>query len=87
MTPAIPTQTRLASLIEATANTAIGFAVSMALGAIVYPLFGHRFDAAELTGITAVFTVASIARGYVVRRWFNASLHRAALRAARAVGG
>ena len=26
----------------------------------------------------AIFTVASVARGYAVRRWFNARIHRAA---------
>jgi hypothetical protein len=35
-------------------------------------------------GIGAWFTAISIARGYVLRRWFNARLHRAAQRIAGA---
>ena len=77
-------QTRIGSLIEACINTAIGFAMSMALSLIVYPMFGHAFTLAQNVGITAIFTVASILRGYVVRRWFNARIHRAAQ---RLVGG
>lgn len=80
-----PTQTRIGSLIEACANTAIGFGISIALGAIIYPLFGHRFELVQLTGITAIFTAASIARGYIVRRWFNGRIHRAAQRAAAVI--
>ena len=67
-------QTRLASLAEATINTAIGFAVSMALSAVVYPLFGFPVTLAQNLAITAIFTVASIARSYAVRRWFNARI-------------
>lgn len=79
------TQTRLGSLIEALMNTAIGFVISMAISVVVYPAFGHRFTLAQNAGITLIFTVASIARGYVLRRWFNGRLHAAALRAARAL--
>lgn len=79
------TQTRLGSLIEALMNTAIGFVISMAISAVVYPAFGHRFTLAQNAGITLIFTLASIARGYVLRRWFNGRLHAAALRATRAL--
>lgn len=78
-------QTRLGSLIESCINTAIGFVVSLGLSAAVFPMFGHSFTFAQNLGITAVFTIASVARGYVVRRWFQAKLHRAAQRMARSV--
>ena len=76
------TQTRLGSLIEACLNTAIGFSISLALAPIVYPLFGHSFTLAQNVGITVVFTGVSILRGYVVRRWFNGRIRRAAMRLA-----
>lgn len=78
-------QTRLGSFIEACINTAIGFVVSMALSMVVYPMFGHSFTLAQNFGITVIFTVASVARGYAVRRWFNARIHRAAVRLAGGV--
>ena len=75
-------QTRIGSLIEACFNTAIGFVMSICLSLIVYPMFGHSFTLAQNIGITVIFTVASILRGYVVRRWFNARIHEAAQRLA-----
>lgn len=78
-------QTRIGSLIEACINTAIGFWMSLVLSIIVYPMFGHAFTLAQNVGITAIFTVASILRGYVVRRWFNARIHEAAQRLAGGV--
>lgn len=78
-------QTRIGSLIEACLNTAIGFAMSIVLSLIVYPMFGHSFTFAQNVGITVIFTLASIVRGYVVRRWFNARIHEASQRLAGGV--
>lgn len=71
-------QTRRGSLVEACINTAIGFLITLALSPIVYPLFGHAFTLAQNLGITAIFTIVSILRGYVLRRWFNDRIRRAA---------
>lgn len=78
-------QSRLGSLIEASINTAIGFIVSIALSLLVYPLFGHSFTLAQNFWITVIFTVASIARSYAVRRWANARIRAAAQRVAASV--
>jgi ABC-type antimicrobial peptide transport system permease subunit len=64
-------QTRRQSLIETLAGVAIGFILSMVLSYIVYPLHGHAFTLAQNVSITVIFTVASILRGYGVRRFFN----------------
>lgn len=68
-------QSRLHSFIEAWTGTAIGFVISMALCFIVYPLFGHSFTVAQNFWITVIFTIASVIRGYAVRRMFN-RMHR-----------
>lgn len=73
-------QSRTHSFIESLVNVALGMIISMALQVVVFPAFGHAFTLAQNFGITIVFTVASIVRSYVVRRWFNALLHRAVLR-------
>ena len=65
------TQTRRQSLIETVVGTATGFVFSILLSIVVYPLFGHSFTLAQNAGITVIFTIASIARGYGVRRFFN----------------
>lgn len=64
-------QTRRQSLIETVAGVAIGFLLSIAASFVVYPLFGHSFTLSQNIGITIIFTVLSIARGYGVRRFFN----------------
>ena len=80
-------QTRLSSFYEACISTAVGFVFSVLLSMIVYPMHGHSFTLAQNMSITAIFTIASIARGYVIRRWFNARLRSAAQHLAQATGG
>lgn len=75
-------QTRLGSLIEALMNVAIGLAVSMVANALVFPLFDFHPTAGQNVAISLIYTGISIARQYVLRRWFNARLHRAAQRMA-----
>ena len=82
---AILEQSRIESFVEAVIGTAIGFVVSVLLSMIVYPIHGHSFTLAQNASITAIFTVASIARVYVVRRYFNARIKAAAARVASAV--
>jgi membrane protein implicated in regulation of membrane protease activity len=74
----------LGSFIEACINTAIGFFISLVLTALVLPAYGHAVTFSQNLQITAIFTIASIARSYLLRRWFNARIHRAAERMAGA---
>lgn len=71
------TQTRKGSLHEAMVGTAIGFLVSVIAGFILYPLHGAHFSFATNLYITAEFTVISVVRGYIVRRWFNNLIQKA----------
>lgn len=73
-------QTRLGSLIEAFVNVVIGFAVNFAANLVILPLFGYTPTLSDNFKIGLLYTVVSIARSYVVRRWFNARLHAAAQR-------
>lgn len=65
-------QSRGMSLSEAVFSTAAGFVVSLALTAITLPWLGHPITFSENVLLTAIFTVASIARGFAVRRLFEA---------------
>ena len=65
-------QSRSLSLAEAVINTALGFAVSLALTFTVLPAFGYPVTTADAWGISAVYTTASVVRAYLVRRAFNA---------------
>jgi len=65
-------QSRLGSLIEQLLNTGSGFVLSLLTWEfIVKPVWHIQTNFAENLTITLLFTVISIARGYVVRRFFN----------------
>jgi len=64
-------QTRLSSFVEAWINVAIGFGINLVANLIVLPAFGYHVTLGDALGIGVVFTVISVARSYVIRRWFN----------------
>ena len=64
-------QTKKQSFIESLTNTAVGFTISLMATFIVLPLFNIKSSFAQNLGITICFTVISIIRGYVIRRYFN----------------
>ena len=63
-------QKRKTSLLEAITNTATGFIISLLIQLIIYPAMDIPVRLEQNLIITSVFTVASIARGYVIRRLF-----------------
>jgi len=72
------TQTRLGSLIESLMNIVIGYGVALLSQIVVFPWFGIDVPLSTNLAIGAWFTVISLVRSYVIRRWFNARLQRAA---------
>jgi hypothetical protein len=64
-------QSKKQSFIESFTNTLIGFVISLIATFIVLPLFGIKSTFAQNLGITICFTIISIVRGYVIRRYFN----------------
>lgn len=64
-------QTKLGSFVEAWANIAVGFAINFTANMLVLPLFGFAITAGKAFGIGLIFTVISLVRSYVLRRWFN----------------
>lgn len=64
-------QTKTGSLAEAGANIAVGFAINWTANMLILPLFGFNVTGAQALGIGVFFTVISLVRSYVLRRWFN----------------
>ena len=64
-------QSKKQSFIEANISTAIGFIVSYILSYTVLPLYGVEQSHSVSFQITLIYTIASIFRGYFVRRYFN----------------
>lgn len=66
------TQTRTGSLAEAGVNIVVGFAINWTANMILLPMFGFSgLTAGKAFGIGLVFTAISLARSYILRRWFN----------------
>ncbi len=65
-------QSRRMSLVEAITNVLLGFGVALLTQIIVFPVFGLEVSLGENLAIGGLFTLASIARSYVLRRVFEA---------------
>lgn len=64
-------QTKKNSFIEACVNTAVGFLITLVISFFVYPLCGIQASIGSMSGVTACFTIVSILRQYIIRRYFN----------------
>jgi hypothetical protein len=64
-------QSRFDSFKEAFVNTGIGFVMSLVLQIILAWWYDTNLTLVQNVQITIWFTILSIARSYVVRRWFN----------------
>lgn len=74
-------QTKLGSFIEACINVLIGFSINFCANLLILPYFGfHELTLSTNFKIGLAFTVVSVIRSYVIRRWFNARLHQAAIK-------
>ena len=66
------TQTVRGSLAEAWANIAVGFGVNYTANLTILPLFGfHNLNWRSNFVIGLIYTVISLVRSFVLRRWFN----------------
>lgn len=72
-------QTKLGSLYESIMNIIIGAGVALISQLLIFPIFDINVTLSTNLGIMAWFTLISVIRSYVIRRWFNDRLHRAAL--------
>lgn len=61
-------QSRAMSLVESLANVIVGYGLVVVTRILIFPVFGLQTTLAQNLTMGAVFTVASIARSYVLRR-------------------
>jgi len=71
-------QSRLGSFIEACINVVIGFTINYIANLLIFPLFGMSISLSDNFLLGIIYTAISIVRSYVIRRWFNAQIHKAA---------
>jgi hypothetical protein len=70
-------QTKLESFLESSASVVSGFLLSFVVWQLIAaPLFGYHVTLVDNFWLTSIFTVVSLARQYVWRRFFNAGIHK-----------
>ena len=76
-------QTKLGSFYEACINVLIGFSINYCANLLILTLFGFHITLSENIFMGLLYTVISVIRSYVVRRWFDGKIHAAALKMAK----
>ena len=69
-------QTKIESLLESIVNIIIGYGVALASQLLIFPMVGIDVPFSTNLWIGLWFTLISLVRSYVIRRWFNAGLHK-----------
>ncbi len=70
-------QSRLGSITEAVLNVGSGFLLSMGVWQLLAePLWGYEARIGTTIQITTLFTVTSVIRGYMWRRFFEGRIPR-----------
>ena len=64
-------QTKKQSFIESLTSTTIGIIIGIVLNLTVLPIFGYPVSLSDSLWISVIFTIVSIIRSYIIRRWFN----------------
>jgi len=64
-------QSKKHSMLESITNVAVGFLVTLVFSPFIYTLCGMKYTWGQLGWVTLIFTALSIARSYVIRRFFN----------------
>lgn len=64
-------QTKKQSLIESLTSTTIGIIIGVVLNLTILPIFGYPVSLSDSLWISVIFTIVSIIRSYIIRRWFN----------------
>ena len=64
-------QSKKQSLIESLTSTTIGIIIGILLNLTILPIFGYPVSVSDSLWISIIFTIVSIIRSYIIRRWFN----------------
>ena len=64
-------QTKKQSMIESLTSTTIGWLIGVILNLTVLPLFDYNITVVDSLLVSLIFTVISVVRGYLIRRFFN----------------
>ena len=68
-------QSKVESLIESSINILIGYTVAVLSQLLIFPIFNIHIPLVDNLLIGVYFTVISLLRSYVIRRYFNKRLN------------
>lgn len=69
-------QSKKDSIIESLTSTTIGVIIGIVLNLTILPVFGYPVSLSDSLWISVIFTIVSIIRSYIIRRWFNSKEKR-----------
>ena len=64
-------QSKRESMIESLTSTTIGWLIGVILNLTILPLFDYNITVVDSLLVSLIFTVISVVRGYLIRRFFN----------------
>lgn len=64
-------QSKKNSLIESISNVFVGLIITFIFSPLVYWVFDVEITVKQMGGVTVTFTLISILRTYIIRRFFN----------------
>lgn len=75
-------QTRREAIIEVWVGILIGFGINWIMNWFLLPMVGAKFTAVENFWLGMIYTLVSVMRGFVVRRWADKHIRQFAKRLA-----
>ena len=64
-------QSKKQSLIETLTSVFVGWLIGVILNLTILPLFDYNITVVDSLWVSLIFTVISVVRGYLIRRFFN----------------
>ena len=64
-------QTKRQSLIETLTSVFVGWLIGVILNLTILPLFDYNITVVDSLWVSLIFTVISVVRGYLIRRFFD----------------
>ena len=64
-------QSKRQSLIETLTSVFAGWLIGVILNLTILPLFNYNITVVDSLWVSLIFTVISVVRGYLIRRFFN----------------
>ena len=69
-------QSKLESIFESLTNIILGYFIALITQIIIFPIFNIHTTPIQNIKIALIFSIVSICRNYLIRRFFNLKIRR-----------